>query len=326
MKLCATSVYLALLAAGASCSQKAGPQTEGKPEAKSAPAKVAQPARAPSAALVLPQTMVLRQVLLEKSDPAKTYGLDSQVLAKRLGAKLVSSGWVAARDSEVADGHLARRVEAILNVSYDVTLPSATETGAVVVAIEATLEFIDDRSELQPRVALIVEQALPSSSGAEISNQLNAVAQNALDSVAESLVARERLRRASHEQLLSVLSMGVRDVGVTIWALELAADRALREAVPAAMEALSHEDEHVRAAAITALVSLGDPRAVSALSKDVDFKDYEQLRVVMEAVSAIGGEDAIEFLEYVASGHPDDDLRERAKESIEQARQKNSAP
>jgi hypothetical protein len=311
------SALLALLLAGTSCGKKA----EKKAEAPPAPIDAA--ARGfPAPSVVVPQTMVLRQVLLETNDPTKAYDLDSERLAKRLGASLVTSGWVAARDSEVPDDHQARRVEALLNVSYDVTLPSADTTGTLVVAIEAILEFIDERGALQPRVALIVEQGLTVSGDAEVSTELNRLAQAALESVAESLVARERLRRAPHEELLSVLSVGSEEVSTKIWALQLAADRGLREAVPAGMKALAHEDPEVRAAAISALVSLGDPRAVSALSKDVDFKDYEELRVIMEAVSAIGGSDAVEFLEYVATGHPDDDIRDRAKENVEQARRK----
>lgn len=322
MNLFAASLCLGLLLAGASCSQKKQEKRADPP----APVINASLARAKQATIVFPQTMVLRQVLLETGDPAKAYALHTQELAKGLGVTLVTSGWVAAREREVPDDHMARPVEAMLNVSYDVTLPSKNATGMVVVAIEAALEFVNNRSELQPRVALIVEKALTSSDEHDIARELNWVARSALDSAAESLVARERLRRAPHEELLSVLSMGELDVGMEIWALQLAADRFLLEAVPAAMKALAYPDDDVRAAAISALVSLGDPRAVSALSRDIDFKDHQELRVIMEAVSAIGGDDAIEFLEYVASGHPDDDLRARAKESIQHARRRDPVP
>jgi HEAT repeat protein len=134
------------------------------------------------------------------------------------------------------------------------------------------------------------------------------------------------LRVASNAELLSQLLVTDAEVGLKIWALQLAADRSLREAVPAGIAALSDRDEDVQAAAVALLVELGDERAISALSKGIDFKDHQQLRVVMEAVSAIGGEDAVEFLEYVASGHPDEDMRARAKESIGQARRNRAVP
>jgi hypothetical protein len=271
------------------------------------------------AVVVEAQTMVLRQVLVEVNDPAKAYELKSKELAKQLGARLLASGWLAALESQVPNGHRVRRVEAMLNVSYDVTPPEGDAKGSLVVAIEVTLEFIDDRSERQPRVALIVEKTLLVQDEAAIAGQLNALARAALDTVADELASKERLRRASHEELLSQLSLGD-NVGMKIWGLQLAADRSLAEAVPAGIQALSNEDEDVRAAAIAMLVSLGGPDVVSALAKNIDFKDHEELRMIMEAVSAIGGEDAEEFLEFVATGHPDEDIRAHAKESIKNIR------
>ncbi len=304
----------ALLLCGA-CKKKAE-------QTKEAPTQVqgTESAEGTGVVVIEAQTMVLRQVLVEVSDPATAYPIDRRLLAKRLGRSLLASRWLVAREGDVPDGHRPRRVEAMLNLSYDVTPPQGGSEGELVVALEVTLEFIENRSELKPRVALIVQDALIGTSEEEISMELAALAQAALDSVSESLVERERLRRASHEELLSQLSVGTDDAGLKIWGLQLAEDRSLREAVPAGIEALSHSDEHVRAAAITMLVSLKDPRAVSALSKDIDFKDYENLRVVLEAVSAIGGEDAIEFLEFVASGHPEEDIRARAKENMEELR------
>jgi hypothetical protein len=314
-----TAALLAALVSCAACKKKAEPKQEAPQQTKTYDAA----GQAEGSAMVVgPQTMVLRQVLVEVSDPEQAYAIDSKTLAKRLGASLLASRWLVARDAEVPDGHRARRVEAMLNLSYDVTPRVADREGEIVVALEVTLEFIDNRSELQPRVALIVKDALLGASEEEVSMELSALAQAGLDTVAESLVLRERLRRASHEELLSQLSVGGDDAGLKIWALQLAEDRSLREAVPAGIEALSHSDEHVRAAAIAMLVSLKDPRAVPALSKDIDFKDYEDLRMVVEAVSAIGGEDAIEFLEFVASGHPEADIRDRAKESIEELRRR----
>jgi uncharacterized protein YheU (UPF0270 family) len=303
----------------AACKKKADPAKEvPKPLQVFDAASAAQQ----GAAVIESETMVLRQVLVQVSDPAKAYSIDTRKLAKRLGASLLASRWLVARESEVPEGSRPRRVEAMINLSYDVTPREGTSEGEIVVALEVTLEFIDDRDALQPRVALIVQDTLLGSSEEEIAVELDALAQAGLDSVAESLILRERLRRASHEELLSQLSVGSDDPGLKIWGLQLAEDRSLREAVPAGIEALSHDDEHVRAAAIAMLVSLKDPRAITALSKDIDFKDHEDLRMVIEAVSAIGGEDAIEFLEFVASGHPEDDIRARAKESVQELRRR----
>ena len=308
VRLCVATLLLS------GCSQKSAPKAEEK-----APPAIDAAARR-GAVLMVPQLMVLRQVLLESNDSHDKPLLDDAALAARFGGRLVRSGWLAARDSEVPEGQLPRRVEAIIQINYDISPASSTGPGTLVVATEATLEFIDARSDLCPRAGLIVEQGL--STGADHKALLQTMVENSLDSVAETLAARERLRRAPHEELLSVLSVGAKEAGLKIWALQLAADRGLGEAVPSAIEALSSSDKNVRAAATSALVSLGDERAVPALTDNVDFKDYEQLRVIMEAVSAIGGDDASEFLEFVAGGHPSDDIKERARESIDYMKRK----
>jgi hypothetical protein len=52
--------------------------------------------------------------------------------------------------------------------------------------------------------------------------------------------------------------------------------------------------------------------------------DRLHLFAVIEAVSTLGGEEAVDFLEFVASGHPDGKVRDRAKEGLE--RLKRASP
>lgn len=304
------AISIALCLAAAHCSPSKKPPVEEQVERK-----LAKVPPKPSARAIEPQVLVLRQVLVEGNDLVDSFQVLSEDIAKTVGGGLVRSGWLAARDSEVPVGHWARRAEAIISLSHVLSPRGAGQPASVVVAIECRLELIDDRSALQPRVALMVEHELSGATD-EVAVQVRALVSTSIESVIQSLVTRERLRRASHEELLSVLAMG-KDASLKIWALQLVADRMLSEAVPLAMIALRDEDEYVREAALISLVQLGDSKAVSALTKEVDFKDHERLRIVIEAVSALGGEDAQAFLEYVSSGHPDDELRKRAKQSLE---------
>ncbi len=270
---------------------------------------------------IQPELMVLRQVFVEESSDQGGLHVPASDMAKKLGSILVTSGFLAARDGDVPDTHLARPVEAFLSMSYDWAPNAEANAGALVLAAEARLEFIDSRSDLAPQVAVLMEASVPHRGDApeetgDAQAALAQLAESAVVSLAESLVARERLRRAPHAELLSALSVALKEPSMRIWGLQLAADRRLREAVPAAIASLTMGDEALEAAAISTLVALGDPQAVPALVNGVDFNDYEELRVTMEAISAIGGEDAIEFLEFVASGHSDAELRERAKESL----------
>tara|TARA_R110002073_G_scaffold24260_4_gene81916 strand:+ start:2976 stop:3953 length:978 start_codon:yes stop_codon:yes gene_type:complete len=284
-------------------------------------AAVVATSRAPQVREIEPEVMVLRQVFVEESPEGGALTLPGSEMAKQLGGTLVTSGFLAARDGDVPDSHRARRVEAFLSLSYDWAPQAQANAGALVLAAEARLEFIEGRSDLAPRVAILLDAEVPhSASDPDGSKQaqlaLDQLAQAATENLGESLVARERLRRSTHAELLSALSVGLREPTMRIWGLQLAADRGLREAATAAARSLDTEDEALRSAATAALVAFRDPTTVAALIEGVDFNSYEELRVTMEAISAIGGDDAIEFLEFLASGHSDDEIRERAKQSL----------
>ncbi len=254
--------------------------------------------------------MVLRQVLVEEDSVQGVLTLHSKEVAQKLGGLLVTSGYLAARDGDVPESQHPRRVEGFLTMSYD----WAPEAGALVLAAQARLEFVKGRDDLAPSAAVLMEALVPAAEDAQ--QALETLESNAAVALAEILAAQERLRLAPHAELLSALSVGLHEPSMRIWALRLAADRSLVEAVPAAMDALEAEDADVQATAIATLVALGDPRAVPALVKDTDFNNYEELGVRIEAISAIGGEEAIEFLEFVASGHSNPEIQERAKSSL----------
>lgn len=301
-------VALALMLAVCGCSKRKA--TEAKTLADDA--AVVAPVQAKSS-----ETLVLRQVLLETLDAPVARKIDSAALGRGLGKSLTTSGWIAARDADVPDDRVPRPAEAIVNLTYEVVEPTGKKVGSIVVAVDAELRFIDGGADAHPQAALMVEQPMKATGKEAINAALMVAAARALESLAESLVQRERLRRADTAELLSVMSTQPEDPGFLIWAMRLAAERTLVEAVPLVIRALDADDSDVRDAAIATLVSLGDERAVEALSKDVNFKDYVQLGVIMEAVTAIGGQDAIDFLEFVATGHPSDEMQERAQESIE---------
>ena len=71
-----------------------------------------------------------------------------------------------------------------------------------------------------------------------------------------------------------------------------------------------------RGEAVGTLVGIGDQRAVDAMAKSVVFTDHEMLEMVIEAVSVLGGEDARVYLDFVASGHPDAEIKQRAAQAL----------
>jgi HEAT repeats len=99
-------------------------------------------------------------------------------------------------------------------------------------------------------------------------------------------------------------------------AMTLAAERKTTVAVPALIRRLKSDDHAVRDRAIGALSAIGDPRAVHPLTDVAKFYDVGDLPKVLDALATIGGPEARAYLEFVASGHDNPEMRELAKQAI----------
>jgi len=162
-------------------------------------------------------------------------------------------------------------------------------------------------------------------------NVLQASALRTLDSRPDAAALRRRLRRtvegvADDLVFQAKLSVGPpqlviaalrrKDVPRLIAAVEIAGVRKLRGAVPRLVSLLGHSDARVADRCIGALVAIGDRRAVRPLARAAAFDDTERLAKVIDAIAALGGKEAVRFLEFVATGHPDADLRNMAREAL----------
>jgi len=86
--------------------------------------------------------------------------------------------------------------------------------------------------------------------------------------------------------------------------------------VPALIRLLRSDDAAMRDRAIGALAAIRDRRAVKPLTEVARFRDVSDLPKVLDAVAAIGGDEARSYLEFVASGHEDLEIREIAKQAL----------
>ena len=75
------------------------------------------------------------------------------------------------------------------------------------------------------------------------------------------------------------------------------------------LKLLDDPDERTRDAALGALIALGDRRAVTALTRSRSLRDRREMRKIIEAVSILGGQEADDYLSFVAASHDDDDIR-----------------
>lgn len=287
----------------------------GKSEKKEVKQEAAKEARA----VVVKQgakrdRFVLRQVLVREISVEPGWEIDTENLATQLGAKLLDTDALVSTLGEVSSEERSVRVELHVGLRSKVDLPTETEEGRIAVALESVVFLLDGGEGLDPQSAILVEVPLQSPGKADVNQLLNAVVSDAVRRTSESLSAQSKMLRADDQGVLKGLA--AEDPAIRLWAMRIVARRGLDAAVAPLLALLKEPDPELSGQAITSLVAIGSKDAVAGLADLADFKDYEQLAMVMEAVSAIGGPDAVEFLEFVASGHSSPELRERAKQSI----------
>jgi hypothetical protein len=95
-------------------------------------------------------------------------------------------------------------------------------------------------------------------------------------------------------------------------AIRAVGERHLSEEAPTLLALLDDPDEPTRDAALGALIALGDRRAVTALTRSRSLHDRHEMRKIIEAISILGGQEAEDYLSFVAATHDDDEIRAAA--------------
>ncbi len=95
-------------------------------------------------------------------------------------------------------------------------------------------------------------------------------------------------------------------------AIRAVGERKLRDEAPRLLQLLNDPDERTRDAALGALIALGDRRAVSELTRTRSLRDRREMRKIIEAIAILGGEEAEQYLSFVAATHDDDEIRAAA--------------
>ncbi len=239
---------------------------------------------------------------------------DARVVGGRVWEELTqSSAFELARrpgSAEVPDagpGVWRRRAR----VNVEIALDRGEDERVRVVATVA-LVWAEEDEELAPWAShgcegpALAPDALP----AEAASLVDC----AVGHAARSMVDKELVRRGDPEVVLRALDHP--DPGMRQVAFAAIAERRIRSAVPRLLELLKSEDVLVRDGAIGALVALREPRAIGPMTELASFSDLDMMRRIIDAVGAIGGEDARSYLELVATGHDLPAVRELAEAAL----------
>jgi len=195
----------------------------------------------------------------------------------------------------------------------------------VQILIEATLTPRSGDPEAAERVTRgVAEREVKLEAHVEAAPRVQADAERALAGTLDDLIAEERLRSGDPAEIAAAL--GAPDPELRAMAIRYAGARRSRTLVGRLAGFLRDPDSAIRDAAIGALVDIGDPAAVKPLTDAVEFKDTGSMRRILDAIAALGGDEADSYLDLVASGHEDERIRALAQSALDRLRRKAPKP
>jgi len=146
---------------------------------------------------------------------------------------------------------------------------------------------------------------------------LQRLAERTVGDLLAAYVARQKLWSADPSRLHAAVATPGE---LRAEAIRVAAARKLTDEVPTLVALLSDEDEEIRDAALGALVELRDRRAVPALTKTKSMRDHREMRKIIDALATLGGQEAADYLSFVADAHEDEEIRSIAKAALDHLR------
>jgi len=239
--------------------------------------------------------------------------VDRETLAQKARSQLVQAGIFAGETPEStrpgaavarvritlamelvrADGKAAARAGVGLNVSVR---PDVVALSHFVEDVQASAEMLFDQEAQSDKKGV-----------------MQRLAERTVDDLLATYVARQKLWSAKPMAVHAVLAA---PGDLRLEAIRVTAAHGLREEVPNLIALLSDDEETIRDAALGALVELRDPRAVPALTKAKSMKDRREMRKIIDALAALGGQEAADYLSFVADAHEDEEIRNMAKAAL----------
>jgi HEAT repeat protein len=191
--------------------------------------------------------------------------------------------------------------------------------GQPVARVVVTLE-LSPAGDAPPvrEVALGVEPLGGAAAG--VDRALRVGLQNAVDEGARQIAL--HLRAAAKTDAALVRDLSEADPGTRDHAVRVLAERRNPAAVPGLVERLADPDPDVADRAVGALAEIGDPRAVEPLVDLAHRRGGRALEQIARIVGDLGGPKAKAWLETLAAGHPDAEIRAAAEESLEVLRRR----
>jgi hypothetical protein len=242
---------------------------------------------------------------------------DEQTMRAMLDAAVGKAGLLPAEPGSDA-------IEARLELSTGMAFHGdAGKEDKVDAAASLRLRWKEDGRGHSMESRVVAEQELDADGRKHLSERARAALEHAVRDATVALALRDGIRRGDEKTVVAALSND--DADVRAEAFRAVSERHLVGALPRLYELLKSTNAEIRDAAIGALVELGDRGAVKPLVDMVEFNDLDMMRRIIDAVGMIGGDEARDYLEFVASGHETPVVRQLAQEALDRLKRREGA-
>ncbi len=198
----------------------------------------------------------------------------------------------------------------------------AGEETRVDAAVSLRLRWKEDGATRSMESRVLGQLPIAAADRKRLPEQARAALEHALADASAALALRDGIRRGDQATVLAALSS--EDTDVRVEAFRAMAERHMVSALPRLVELLHSQNHEIRDAAIGGMVELGDRRAVKPLVDMVEFSDLDMMRRIIDAVGMLGGDEARDYLEFVASGHETPAVRELAVEALDRLKRREA--
>jgi hypothetical protein len=239
--------------------------------------------------------------------------LDLAALTASARAAIASSSGVPVREDGGVDSTRPRRYRLRVELEIGSAEDAASHRGNLRALVVAKLSPIGgEPGALSFEQTALAERAYTPGKPGEPAWQAHA--ERAIRDCVGGVGARVKLAAGDARAIVAAIDGSDEDLRDE--AITLAAERKQTAAVPALLKRLKGDDRALRDRAIGALAAIGDARAVRPLTEVAKFNDLGDLPKVLDALATIGGPEARSYLEFVASGHDNPEMRDLAKEAL----------
>ena len=250
----------------------------------------------------------------ESREPSESGRLDVDAIAAALRTSLQASGLVRAPSpSDAGSGPDVAVVRVVASVGVEVV--EAEKKGLVRAGVNLQLATRPAEAPGAINEALSAggEQIYEVGPRVERGRLAQRLAERTASDLLAGFIARAKLATAPPPEVHAAI---VADGGtLREEAIRVAGARQLRDEAPTLLHLLQDDEESVRDAALGALIAMRDRRAVTELTRNRSLRDRREMRKILEAIAILGGDEAREYLSFVAETHDDEEIRRLAADA-----------